>query len=78
MPEEYKICPVCAKPTFKYDPELEANRCYSEYCRFNDKVLPAPDVPMSFLEYCLKNAKSEAHASHIKRIIERIKQSAIA
>jgi len=69
------ICPVCGKDTFQYDETLRANKCQNDFCRFSDKVLPAPDVPISFLEYCKKNARSEEHRKYIEKVIEATKCS---
>ena len=72
--ETFEQCPICMENTFKYDSTLGANRCYNEFCRWNDKVGIACDVPMSFLEYCLYNAKSGRHKEYIEKVIEKTRE----
>jgi len=68
--EKEMLCPVCEKDIFCYNNSIGANKCQNEFCRFSDKVLPASDVLMSFLEYCKHNAKTEAHKEYIEKVIQ--------
>lgn len=72
--EVFEQCPICEEDTFKYDPQLGANRCYNEMCRWNDKIGIACDVPMSFLEYCLLHAKPGRHKEYIEKVIEETRK----
>ncbi len=72
--EELKECPVCKEKTFKYDSEINANRCYNEFCRWTDKVAPAIDVPMSFLEDCFRRADPGPKKDKIREVIEETKR----
>lgn len=74
--ETYNQCPVCGQNTFRYDPDLGANRCADELCRWNDKIGTACDVPMSFLQYCFTHAKSGAHKEYIKQVIQETEKLA--
>jgi hypothetical protein len=68
-------CPICGERTFRLDPDLGANRCFNELCRWNDKIGTAYDVPISFLEFCFLNAKSSVHKQYIGRVIEETKKA---
>lgn len=68
--DEYKKCPVCKSNTFKYDPEIKANRCYNEFCGWTDQVLPAHDVPMSFLKSCFNRIEPGPKKDKLMKIIE--------
>lgn len=72
--EKYMKCPVCNEMSFRYDPEIKANRCYNKFCRWTDKIKPATDVPMSFLEFCLRNIQSGPRKDKLKKIIEETKK----
>lgn len=72
--EEFKECPVCKERTFKYDTELGANRCHNEFCGWRDKVAPAIDVPMQFLELCYEKAEPGPKKELVRKIIEATKK----
>ena len=65
----FKKCPICSHNTLTYDPELGANRCHNDLCRWNDKLGIASDVPISFLRYCLIHAKPGLHRQYIENVI---------
>ena len=66
----FQKCPVCDSNTLAYDPELGANRCHNDLCRWNDKLGSAADVPISFLHYCRIHAKPGAHRQYIENVIK--------
>ena len=72
--DDFEECPVCKERSFKYDSVIDSNLCYNELCRWRDKVLPAIDVPMSFLENCLNKAEPGLKKDKIKEIIELTKE----
>lgn len=72
--EVFEQCPICEKESFKYDPQFDANRCYNETCRWNDKLGTACDVPISFLEHCFLNAKPGRHKEYIEKVMEKTKK----
>lgn len=72
--EGLKECPVCKEKTFQYDTELGANRCRSEFCGWDDKVLPAIDLPISYLERGYEETEPGPHKEKLRKIIDATKK----
>jgi len=68
-------CPVCYKDTFKYYAKINANKCQSEFCGWDDKVGPVLEpLAIPYLEFCLSKAHSEYHKTYISKVIEVTKK----
>ena len=63
-------CPVCKEVTLIYDPQIEANVCHGGQCGWTDKIVPAIDVPLSFLELCLSKAQPGPKRDKLQGIME--------
>ncbi len=75
--KEVTQCPICQHESFEYDPEIEAFRCYDQFCRWTNKIAPAIDVPMSFLQFCFKQVEAGPKREKVKGIIEKTKELSI-
>lgn len=70
-------CPICKKDSFEFDSEIEALRCYNEFCRWTNKIAPAIDVPMSFLQYCFTQAEPGPKKEKLEGIIKKTKELSV-
>ena len=74
--KELPECPMCGQKTLKYDPELGMNRCYNQFCDWQENT-KGSYLCLSFLESCLRDARTPYHRQYIERIIQEKKKNSL-